>query len=84
MALLLGFAHDFDVGPKVIEGRGDLLLACGEVLAQDFFADAEALVQVQFRDLLGEASLDVIHSEAASAGVLRLDDVEKMGVFLEN
>ena len=80
VAFALGFAHDLDVGPEVVERGRDLLLPGGEVLVQEFLAGGEALVEVQFRDLLGEAALDVFDGEVAGGGVLGLDDVEEVAV----
>ena len=80
VASALGFAHDLDVGPEVVEGGRDFLLAGGEMFVQEVLAAGEAFVEVQLRDLLGEAALDVFDREVAGGGVLGLDDVEEVAV----
>jgi len=82
----LRLTHDLDVGPEVVEGAADFLLAGGEMLVEGFLARAEAFVEVEFGDLLCETSLDVFDSETAGTGVAWLDDVEEVGVgeFLED
>ena len=54
----------------------DALSARGGVFVEDFTALADAFIQVEVGDLLGEAALDVFDAEAAGGGVVGGDDVE--------
>ena len=80
MALTLSFAHGFDVGPEIIKGRRDFLLAGGEVLVESFSAYGKTFVEVELLNLLGEASVYVIHGQATGGRMLGLNDIEEVGV----
>ena len=64
----LGFAYDFNVGPEVVEGCRDFLLASGEMFVQEVLAAGKAFVKVQLHNLLGKAALDVFAYEVAGSG----------------
>ena len=76
----LGGAAGFKVGPEVVEGGRDLLLAEDEVLIKGFAGGGEALVEVHVLDLLGDAAVDVVEGEAACGRVPGIDNVEEVRV----
>jgi hypothetical protein len=47
----LSLAHDFNVIPKAVESSRDFLLTRGKVLANNFFARLEPLIEMELRDL---------------------------------
>lgn len=70
----LCFAHRVDVGPEAVEDGADFLLACGEVAVYCFPAFADAIIKVEFCNLLGESSLDVFNCETTGAGMAGFDN----------
>lgn len=73
-------SHILDIGPQVRKCGGDATLARGEVLAKRVTRDGQPLVEVQVRDLLLQAAVDVVDGQAAGSRVPRLDNVEQVRV----
>ena len=68
-------------GPEACEGAGNLLLAGEEAVADGVTRGGDTLVQVQVRELGGEAPLYLFKRIAACGGMARLDDVEEVGIY---
>jgi hypothetical protein len=79
-ALSLGFAHDFYVSPDFVESRCDLGSASCNTLIHDFSGLVEAFVEVKLGYLCSKSALDILDSQATSARMSGLDNVEEVKI----
>ena len=74
----LGFSHDFNVSPQVVECRRDLFLPNGKLLSNNFPAILNSFVKMQF----GNLPVDVISRCKLGREVVRIGTVQVVAVHL--
>ena len=78
LAASLSFAQGFDVSPERIESGRHFLLSSGKVFVESFTGRCKTIIKMEVLDLLGQAPVDVIDTEATGGGVTRFDNIKQV------